>query len=224
MMHKTCSINYGHLADLQKTLPTTDLNKKQQLSFDKISPRDFRFFPFLFNLYLYIIYSGISYGSHYLVYYYHCCYFIKWYCLIETFLGFISAFMDSLSPHITTPVPLAKVCWSGNEVYTPLPLHPCHSIATLEWHCSVNLHICDALQWHFGGTLHCHSYATPKVHSNATPECTLHCHSVTTTPMPLSKYTPTPLRSTHSTATSSLPLQCHSQSTLQCHSGVSLEC
>ena len=23
MMHKTCSINYGHLADLQKTLPTT---------------------------------------------------------------------------------------------------------------------------------------------------------------------------------------------------------
>ena len=28
MMHKTCSINYGYLADLQKTLPTTDLNKK----------------------------------------------------------------------------------------------------------------------------------------------------------------------------------------------------
>ena len=28
MMHKTCSINYGHLADLQKTFPTTDLNKK----------------------------------------------------------------------------------------------------------------------------------------------------------------------------------------------------
>ena len=28
MMHKTCSINYGHLTDLQKTLPTTDLNKK----------------------------------------------------------------------------------------------------------------------------------------------------------------------------------------------------
>ena len=27
-MHKTCSINYGHLADWQKTLPTTDLNKK----------------------------------------------------------------------------------------------------------------------------------------------------------------------------------------------------
>ena len=50
MMHKTCSINYGHLADWQKTLPTTDLNKKQnkkqQLSFDKISPRDFYFFPF----------------------------------------------------------------------------------------------------------------------------------------------------------------------------------
>ena len=28
MMYKTCSINYGHLADLQKTLATTDLNKK----------------------------------------------------------------------------------------------------------------------------------------------------------------------------------------------------
>ena len=45
MMHKTCSINYGHLADLQKTLPTTDLNKKK-LSFDKISPRNFHYFPF----------------------------------------------------------------------------------------------------------------------------------------------------------------------------------
>ena len=45
MMHKTCWINYGHLADLQKILPTTDLNKKK-LSFDKISPRDFYFFPF----------------------------------------------------------------------------------------------------------------------------------------------------------------------------------
>ena len=51
MMHKTCSINYGHLADLQKTLPTTDLNKKK-LSFDTMSPRDFYFFSFLFNLYL----------------------------------------------------------------------------------------------------------------------------------------------------------------------------
>ena len=28
MMHKTCPINYGHLADLQKALPTIDLNKK----------------------------------------------------------------------------------------------------------------------------------------------------------------------------------------------------
>ena len=47
MMNKTCSINYGHLANLQKTLPTTDLNKKKKtnkLSFDKISPRDFYFF------------------------------------------------------------------------------------------------------------------------------------------------------------------------------------
>ena len=45
MMHKTCPINYGHLADLQKALPTIDLNKKN-LSFDKISPRDFYFCPF----------------------------------------------------------------------------------------------------------------------------------------------------------------------------------
>ena len=45
MMHKTCPINYGHLADLQKALPTIDLNKKK-LSFDKISPRDFYFCPF----------------------------------------------------------------------------------------------------------------------------------------------------------------------------------
>ena len=45
-MHKTCSINYGHLADLQKTLPTIDLNKKKKLSFDKKSPRDFYFCPF----------------------------------------------------------------------------------------------------------------------------------------------------------------------------------
>ena len=43
MIHKTCSINYGHLADLQKF--ATGLNKKN-LSFDKISPRDFYFFPF----------------------------------------------------------------------------------------------------------------------------------------------------------------------------------
>ena len=57
MMHKTCSINYA-VADLQKTLPTTDFNKKN-LSFDKISPRDFNFFPFfsictcfLFGLYM----------------------------------------------------------------------------------------------------------------------------------------------------------------------------
>ena len=121
-------------------------------------------------------------------------------------------------------MPLPKVCWSGNEVYSPLPLHPYHSIATLEWHCSVNLHICDALQWPFGGTLHCHSNATPKAHSNATPECTLHCHSVITTPMVFSKYTPMPLRSvfgvlicicaTHSYAT---PMPLHKV-------GVALQC
>ena len=39
---QTCSINYGHLADLQKTPLTTDLYKK--LSFDKISRHDFIFY------------------------------------------------------------------------------------------------------------------------------------------------------------------------------------
>ena len=56
MMHKTCSINYGHLADLQKTLPTTDLNKKKKkktFHLIKYLLATFTFF-FLFNLYLYI--------------------------------------------------------------------------------------------------------------------------------------------------------------------------
>ena len=52
MMHKTCSINYGHLADLQKALSTTDLNKKK-ISFDKNISSRLLFFSFLFNLYLY---------------------------------------------------------------------------------------------------------------------------------------------------------------------------
>ena len=82
-------------------------------------------------------------------------FFLKWH---SYFLGFVFAFVEFLSPHITTP----------------LPLHPYHSITTPEWQCSVNLHICDALQCHSGVTLRCHSNATPKVHFNATPECTLH--------------------------------------------------
>ena len=48
-------------------------------------------------------------------------FFLKWH---SYFLGFVFAFMESLSPRITTPMPLPKICWSGNEVYTPsLPLH-----------------------------------------------------------------------------------------------------
>ena len=47
-----------NVADLQKTLPTTDLNKKN-LSFDKISPHDFYFFSFLFNLYLWSSIIGL---------------------------------------------------------------------------------------------------------------------------------------------------------------------
>ena len=39
------------MADLQKTLPTTDLNKTKKLPFDKISPHEF-YFSFVFNLYL----------------------------------------------------------------------------------------------------------------------------------------------------------------------------
>ena len=138
--------------------------------------------------YIFII-RWISYGSHNLTCYYYCCFFLKWH---SYFLGFVFAFVESLSPHITTPMPLPKICWSGNEVYTPLPLHPYHSITTPEWQCSVNLHICDALQCHSGVTLQRHSNATPKVHFNATPQCTLHCHSITTTPMPLSQNTPMP--------------------------------
>ena len=41
MMHKTLIM--GTWPIYKKTLPTTDLNKKN-LSFDKISPRDFYFF------------------------------------------------------------------------------------------------------------------------------------------------------------------------------------
>ena len=48
MMHKTCSINYGHLADLQKHFLQLILTKKK-LSYDKISPRDFYFFVLSFQ-------------------------------------------------------------------------------------------------------------------------------------------------------------------------------
>ena len=54
MMHKTCSINYRHLADLQKTLPTTDLNNNKK-TFHLIKYLLATFiFSFLFNLYLFI--------------------------------------------------------------------------------------------------------------------------------------------------------------------------
>ena len=52
MMHKTCSINYGHLADLQKTLPTTDLNKKN-FHLIKYLLATFIFFPF-FSICIYM--------------------------------------------------------------------------------------------------------------------------------------------------------------------------
>ena len=72
----------------------------------------------------------------------------------------------------------------------------CHSILTtpLPLWSGIAVLIC-IFATHSNATSVAHSIATPKVHSNATPECTLHCHSVTTTPMPLSKYTPMPLRS-----------------------------
>ena len=80
--------------------------------------------------------------------------------------------------------------WSVHSIATPsLPLH-CHSGVALQCKFAYLRRIPMPL----GSTLHCHSNATPKVHSNATPECSLHCHSVTTTPMPLSKYTSMPLR------------------------------
>ena len=145
--------------------------------------------------YIFII-RWISYGSHTLTYYYHCCFFSK---MTQLFPGFCL------------------------RIYGFFIATYRHSNATskdmLEWQWSVNLHICDALQCHSGVTLQCHSNATPKVHFNATPECTLHCHSITTTPMPLSHNTPMPLRSvfgvlicifaTHSYATP-MPLQYHS--------------
>ena len=56
MMHKTCSINYGHPADLQKSLLTTDLNKKK-LSFDKIYPHDFYFFLSFQSVLVYVVFS-----------------------------------------------------------------------------------------------------------------------------------------------------------------------
>ena len=132
--------------------------------------------------------------------------------MTQLFRGFcLLALIDSLSPRITTPMPLPKICWSGNEEYTLLPLHPYHSITTPEWQCTVNLHIWDPLQCHYGITLQRHSNATPKVHFNATPECTLHCQSITTTPMPLSQNTPMPLRSVFS-------VNLHICDALLCHS------
>ena len=154
--------------------------------------------------YIFII-RWIRCGSHDLTSYYHCCFFLKWH---SYFVGFV--FSHWLT-RITTPMPLPKICWSGNEEYTLLPLHPYHSITTPEWQCSVNLHICDALQCHSGITLQRHSNATPKVHFNATPECTLHCQSITTTPMPLSQNTPMPLCSVFS-------VNLHICDALLCHS------
>ena len=61
MMHKTCSINYGHLIDLLKTLPTTDLNKKK-LSFDKISPHDFFFFLSFQSVLVYVSVVTVAVG------------------------------------------------------------------------------------------------------------------------------------------------------------------
>ena len=154
--------------------------------------------------YIFII-RWISYGSHNLTCYYHCCFFLKWH---SYFLGFVLAFMESLSPHITTPMPLTKICWSGNEVYTPLPLHPNRSITTPEWQCRVNLHICDALQCHSGVTLRCHSQST------------LQCHSRVHTPLPLHYYHSNATLTEHSNATPEClwSVNLHICDALLCHS------
>ena len=83
-----------------------------------------------------------------------------------------------------------------------------HSIATLEWHCSVNLHICDAIQCHFGGTLHCHSQST------------LQCHSGVHTPLPLRYYHSNATPTVHSNATSEClwSVNLHICDALLCHS------
>ena len=119
----------------------------------------------------------ISHGSHNLTCYFHCCFFLKWH---RYFLGFVFAFMHFLSPRITTPMPLPNICWSGNEVYTSLPLHPYHSIATPECQCSVNLHICDTtpLLKHTSMPLRsAHSIATPLLPLQCHSHWTLQCHS-----------------------------------------------
>ena len=64
MMHKTCSIDYGHLSDLQKPLLTTDLDKKtftttylndiEKIHLIKYLLTTF-IFPFLFNLFMFSI-------------------------------------------------------------------------------------------------------------------------------------------------------------------------
>ena len=55
MMHKTCSINYGHLADLQKTLPTTDLNKKKTFHLIKYLLATFIFFLSFRSVLVYLL-------------------------------------------------------------------------------------------------------------------------------------------------------------------------
>ena len=117
-------------------------------------------------------------------------------------------------------MPFLNVCWSGNKVHIPFPLHPHYSVVTRVWQCSVTLHICDAQQCHFTDTIHFHSNVILKLHSNANPKYTLHCNSITTTPMPLTVHpdaTPGCLWSVDMYISDAL--LCHSNTTPQGWSG-----
>ena len=132
-------------------------------------------------------------------------FFLKWH---SYFLGFVFAFMESLSPHITTPMPLPKKI-AG--VAMKCALH-CHSILTTPLPLrSGNAVLICIFATHSNATQVSHSVATPTPLLKYTSMPLQSAHSITTTPMPLSQNTPMPLRSvfgvlicifaTHSNAT-----------------------
>ena len=141
--------------------------------------------------YIFII-RWISYGSHNLTWYYYCYFFLKWH---SYFLGFVFAFMESSSPHITTPMPLPKNLlewqWSEHCIATPsLPLHY-HSGVAMQCQFAYLRRTPTPLRWHTPLPLQRQSWSTLQCHAGVhTP-----LPPITTTPMPLSQNTPMPPRS-----------------------------
>ena len=128
MMHKTCSINYGHLADLQKALPTTDLNKKKNFHLIKYLLATFIFFPFfsictcIFRNRLWLTLSGIRLSL---------LLFHKMTLLNRYISGFrlciYGFFITTYHYSIATSQSLLEWQWSVHSIAAPsLPLH-CHS-------------------------------------------------------------------------------------------------